>query len=144
MAEAKVLVLQLEMRKLSATVGRMENKIANLLLHRGECEAAAAVLQRLVYAAEERVRKLTLQHDTRILDVRPVAQALSGGVCTASYAELAAATRDFAVGNILGRGGFGPVYRGEWGRHAVAIKRLDQASLPKFVVYLMEFFSLNV
>ncbi len=60
-------------------------------------------------------------------DLRGVSQAFSGEVSTASYSELAAATRNFAVANILGRGGFGPVYRGEWSGQAVAIKRLDQA-----------------
>jgi hypothetical protein len=29
--------------------------------------------------------------------------------------------------NILGRSGFGPVYRGEWNGQVVAIKKLDQA-----------------
>ena len=62
--------------------------------------------------------------------MRPVAQALSGGVSTASYAEMAAATRIFAVGSIPGRGGFGPVYRGERGGQQVAIKRLDQVGMP--------------
>ena len=68
--------------------------------------------------------------NSRALDVRPVAHALSGGVCTASHAELAAATRGFTAGSILGRGGFGPVYRGDLGGQAVAIKRLDQARAP--------------
>ncbi len=44
--------------------------------------------------------------------------------------ELAAATGGFAAWSILGRGGFGPVYRGEWGGQAVAIKRLDRVCLP--------------
>ncbi len=130
-AEARVLELQREVRERGAAVGRMEKRIVGFLRHQGEREAAVAALQRQVDTAEERVRELALQQDARILHVHPVAQALSGGVCTASYAELAAATRNFAVGNILGRGGFGPVYLGEWGGQAVAIKRLDQASLSK-------------
>jgi hypothetical protein len=133
-AEARALELQREVRERGAAVGRMEKRIVGFLRHQGEREAAVAALhclQRQVDTAEERVRELALQQDARILHVHPVAQALSGGVCTASYAELAAATRNFAVGNILGRGGFGPVYLGEWGGQAVAIKRLDQASLSK-------------
>ena len=51
------------------------------------------------------------------------------GVVTASFAELAAATEGFAQQRILGRGGFGPVFRGEWGGMEVAIKRLDPESL---------------
>jgi hypothetical protein len=113
-----------------AAARQAEERLAELRLSARESEAA---LQRRADAAEERARELALQleraHlDSRILDVRPVAQALSGGVCTASYAELAAATRGFAAGSILGRGGFGPVYRGELGGQAVAIKQLDQAS----------------
>ena len=124
-AEARVL-------ERDAAVRQAEERIAELQRHAREREAA---LQRQADAAEERARELARQLERaqqggRIPDVRPVAQALSGGVCTASYAELAAATRDFAAGSILGRGGFGPVYRGEWRGQAVAIKRLDQASLP--------------
>jgi hypothetical protein len=43
-----------------------------------------------------------------------------------SYAELAAATGGFAASSIVGRGRYGPVYRGELCGQAVAIKRLDQ------------------
>ena len=129
-AEARVL-------ERDAAVRQADERIAELQRHSREREAA---LQRQATAAEERSRQLALQLEQaqqeleraqqgeRIPDVRPVAQALSGGICTASFAELAAATRDFAAGSILGRGGFGPVYRGEWGGQAVAIKRLDQAS----------------
>ncbi len=46
---------------------------------------------------------------------------------TASFTELAAATGGFAAASVVGRGGFGPVYRGEWNGQAVAVKRLDQA-----------------
>ena len=51
------------------------------------------------------------------------------GISTASHAELAATTGGFAAAHILGRGGFGPVYRGEWQGRAVAVKRLDADSL---------------
>jgi hypothetical protein len=132
-AEAKVLDLQREAREHDAAAGQAQQRIAELQQRASEREAA---LQRQVDAAEERARGLALQleraqEDSRALDVRPVAQALSGGVCTASHAELAAATRGFAAGSILGRGGFGPVYRGDLGGQAVAIKRLDQASPPR-------------
>ncbi len=91
----------------------------------------ALQLERVKGEARELALQLErVKGEARSLDARPVAQALSGGVCTASHAELEAATHSFAASSILGRGGFGPVYRGEWGGRAVAIKRLDQASVP--------------
>ena len=128
-AEARVLELQQEH---AAAAGQARARIAELQRRTGESEAA---LQQQAAAAEERLRGLALQLEraqqhARALDVRPVAQALSGGVFTASHAELAAATGNFAAGGILGRGGFGPVYRGDLGGQAVAIKRLDQARAP--------------
>jgi hypothetical protein len=130
-AEARVLELQREAREHDAAAGQAQERIAELQRRARERDAA---LQRQADAAEERARGLAIQlertqQDMRALDVRPIAQALSGGVCTASHAELAAATRGFAAGSILGRWGFGPVYRGDLGGQAVAIKRLDQASL---------------
>ena len=129
-AEARVLELQREAREHAAAAGQARERIAELQRRAGEREAA---LQLQAAAAEERMRGLVLQLERAqqgagALDVRPVAQALAGGVCTASYAELAAATGNFAAGSVLGRGGFGPVYRGELGGQAVAIKRMDQAS----------------
>ena len=120
-AEARVLELERRAREQDAAAGRAQEQIADL--------------QRRAGAAEERVQELVLQLERAqagalALDVRPVAQALSGGVSTASHAELAAATGGFAAGRILGRGGFGPVYRGERGGQQVAIKRLDQVGKP--------------
>uniref|UniRef100_A0A7N0VE03 non-specific serine/threonine protein kinase n=1 Tax=Kalanchoe fedtschenkoi TaxID=63787 RepID=A0A7N0VE03_KALFE len=48
---------------------------------------------------------------------------------TFSYSELKTATRDFSFANILGEGGFGPVYKGKLhdGR-TVAVKRLAKGS----------------
>jgi hypothetical protein len=120
-AEARVLELERRVREQDAAAGRAEERIADL--------------QRRAGAADGRVQELALQLEraqlgARALDVRHVAQALSGGVSTASHAELAVATGGFAAGHILGRGGFGPVYRGERGGLQVAIKRLDQVSAP--------------
>ena len=138
-AEAMVSELQRGAREHDASAGQARERIAELQRCVGARERSEAALQRQTEDAEERARGLAqqldsllerAQQDARALDVRPVAQALSGGVCTASHAELAAATRGFAAGSILGRGGFGPVYRGDLGGLAVAIKRLDQASLP--------------
>ncbi len=131
-AEAKVLELQLEAKEFFEAKERAEESIAQIRRFARERETA---LQQQADAAEGMAQKLARQLEqaqlvTHSPDVHPVAQALSGGICTASYAELAAATSNFAVSSILGRGGFGPVYRGEWGGRAVAIKRLDQASPP--------------
>ena len=46
-----------------------------------------------------------------------------------TYAEISAATQNFATARILGRGGFGPVYSCEWRGRAVAIKALDSSGL---------------
>ncbi len=92
-------------------------------------------------AEEERSQELGLQLERAQQDARVpgnrhglsyVVQAFSRGVRTASYAELAVATRNFAAERILGRGGYGPVYRGEWGGQEVAIKLLDPVSPPPF------------
>jgi hypothetical protein len=71
-------------------------------------------------------------------EARGLAGALAGETNTASFAELAAATGGFAASRILGRGGFGPVYRGEWAGQAVAIKRLDHVRTPwdSFFIFL--------
>ncbi len=139
-ADERVLELQQKAREHDASAGQARERIAELQRCLGEREAALQRQTDRSDAAEERARGLAeqldsllerAQQDARALDVRPVAQALSGGVCTASHAELAAATRGFAAGSILGRGGFGPVYRGDLGGQAVAIKRLDQARPPR-------------
>ncbi len=63
-------------------------------------------------------------------DAGALAGALAGDTSTASFAELVASTGGFEASRILGRGGFGPVYRGEWAGQAVAIKRLDHVCAP--------------
>lgn len=47
-----------------------------------------------------------------------------------SYAELRAATGDFAADRRLGAGGFGAVFRGELAGGEVAVKRLSQEAGP--------------
>jgi sulfur transfer complex TusBCD TusB component (DsrH family) len=131
-AEVRVLELQLDARGLSDAMERAEDSIAQIRRFARERETA---LQQQADAAQGMVQTLVLQLEQAQLkshcsEVHLIAQALSGGVCTASHAELAAATSNFAVSSILGRGGFGPVYRGKWRGRAVAIKRLDQASPP--------------
>lgn len=41
-----------------------------------------------------------------------------------NYEDLALATDDFAQSNVLGRGGYGVVYKGMWKHTMVAVKRL--------------------
>jgi len=41
------------------------------------------------------------------------------------YDELLTATGNFAQTNIIGRGGYGVVYRGEWKHTSVAVKRIQ-------------------
>ena len=89
-------------------------------------ETLAAESARRMETAEGRVAELVEQLQAgQALGLGPGAD----GISTASHAELAATTGGFAAAHILGRGGFGPVYRGEWQGRAVAVKRLDADSL---------------
>lgn len=52
-----------------------------------------------------------------------IAVGLHSTLCI-NYNELALATDNFAQSNVLGRGGYGIVYKGFWKHTAVAVKRL--------------------
>ncbi|XP_015592030.1 serine/threonine-protein kinase pelle isoform X2 [Cephus cinctus] len=61
----------------------------------------------------------------------------------APYQELEAATSGWSVHNILGKGGFGTVYRGQWKNTYVAIKRLEaRPSGPddQYIIHLQQSF----
>ena len=101
---------------------------AALLRRAEEAEARAAEAES---RAEDLERQLVrARQEAGAGDAGALSRALSGEASTASFAELAGGTDGFAASRILGRGGFGPVYRGEWGGRAVAVKRLDHVRQP--------------
>jgi serine/threonine protein kinase len=63
---------------------------------------------------------------------------MSSYINTASRSELATATEEFSQQNVLGRGGFGPVYSGRWRGRDTAIKVLDAASSQGSKEFLKE------
>jgi predicted Ser/Thr protein kinase len=115
-AEREVALLD-EAEALRILAAEREVALHTVLRRAEEAEARAAELERQLSWARQ---------DAGAADARSLSQVLSGETSTASFAELEAATGGFAASRILGRGGFGPVYRGEWSGQAVAIKRLDQ------------------
>ncbi len=95
----------------------------------GAVSHAAALLRQ--------VQDLEQQLSQARREAEAMPRALLGGTSTASFAELAGGTGGFATSRILGRGGFCPVYRGEWAGQAVAIKRLDHVRPPPASFYAL-------
>jgi hypothetical protein len=114
---------------------------------RGEAEdARAAAIVRMRQAEEELQRE---QSERQLAErvgqegARASAGARLEGlvvacISTASHSELEAATEGFAQERILGRGGFGPVYRGVWRDRNSAIKVLDATSMQGAKEFLKE------
>jgi hypothetical protein len=142
---SRVRELELEPRKHEAVVRHTERSAADLeaallreveALRRKVVDTEAALMRERSRAELAEARVLELEQSR---SQQETGQAFAVALCetsTASFAELAAATGDFAASRILGRGGFGPVYRGELGGQAVAIKRLDQVSPPHSTLYM--------
>ena len=143
----RVLELERELRERDAILEQAEERAqrrladveAALRAEAAERDRSAAsreaALARRAEAAEARAEDLALQlsrarREAGAGEAGALAGALAGETSTASFAELAAGTGGFAASRILGRGGFGPVYRGEWAGQAVAIKRLDHVCTP--------------
>ena len=128
----RVLELERELRERDAMLARAHRRLVDV---EAALRAEAAALARRAEAAEARAEDLALQlsrarREAGAGEAGALAGALAGETSTASFAELAAGTGGFAASRILGRGGFGPVYRGEWAGQAVAIKRLDHVRTP--------------
>ncbi len=146
---SRVLQLEQELRELSereAKLLQVEEKARQDRQSMAEREAALlreaeeirrssasreASLLRQVEDLGSQLSRARLQ-ETGAGDVGALSRALSGETSTASFEVLAASTDGFSASRILGRGGFGPVYRGEWNGQAVAIKRLEQVWPPLF------------
>ena len=55
-----------------------------------------------------------------------------------SEAELLKATNNFGETNLLGKGGFGAVYRGSLRRCSVAVKKLTEVSCHSFIMRVIQ------
>jgi hypothetical protein len=116
---SRVREVELEPRKHEAVVRHTDRSAADLeaallreveALRRKVVDTEAALLRERSRAEFAEARVLELEQSR---SQQETGQAFAVALCetsTASFAELAAATGDFAASRILGRGGFGPVY----------------------------------
>jgi len=68
--------------------------------------------------------------DTDASDVSSVTENC-GAIPQIDYQELLEATQSWAKHNILGKGGFGTVFKGNWKNTQVAVKRIEQVMMKK-------------
>ena len=90
----------------------------------GDDQASARVIiaQRAeVQALRARIAELEVPSSTAAAPIDDDARLVA-------YSELEVATDGFSAAHIIGRGGFGHVFRGTWRGHDVAIKKLDTQS----------------
>lgn len=64
------------------------------------------------------------QNTSSVLDVKNINE-LANTLPQIEYEELRLGTNDWHLGNVLGRGGFGTVFKGRWKHTDVAIKRIE-------------------
>nr|WMZ41589.1 pelle protein [Altica viridicyanea] len=64
-------------------------------------------------------------------DISIVAESV-GGLPSIPYEDLQKSTNNWSESTVLGKGGFGKVYKGKWKCTDVAIKRLDQKLQPEY------------